>query len=588
MRLLIIIASIVLTGYTQAFCETFEYFPVWNWNISGVKYKLVVNKYESIPVLSDKFSVKQITELSQPLGRINISPDGTRLCAQTYDLKKNLSKILITGPVSGEIQQILIDDKFNEFDPVFLGKNELVYSSNKTGRPKLWKIELGTSKTTQLTLKDSVDFNPDVFMPDGKIVFNAKFLGTPKTAICIVDANGGDFKYLCDGLMPKFSPDGNRIAFIEVVDNGTQLWITQTRIARPFLLATFGGRIKSLSWYGSGKIVFTSDLVTVRMKESGVNGGNFNVFMIDLNSKKLYQLTENRSAEIEAVFSSQDDSLYFISNRGGNWNIWKMDMKDVYGLAPPQEVYYLAGENSVMLSWVPADADKSEGYNVYFKPVDGKNWWRANDDVVKGFKYKVENLKDGILYNFAVTSFDQSKASESPYSMAVATRPFSYSDSLRDKELGLELDESDDGLELSWDMPQDIPGFNVYYSADPDGRFAKLNDGSVYGNKYVVGRNKKLQAGGKYYFKVAFTDSNKLSNAVYGKIPEPVVKKGKTPTVTNSIKSANNSSQASESLFKQTVPEVKSVELPAGNKTVNPASPAPAEDDWGSVSVTDW
>ncbi len=425
MRLLILIGAIISITITQAFAETFEYLPVWNWNGPIAVYRLITKEYNSVPDLSDAFSAQQITNLVRPLGRIRVSPAGAKLACQSFDLKKHLSKIFICDTASGTVTREMLDDSFNESDPAFLNETELVYCSDRTGQPKLWKMDLQTGKTVQLTFKDSLDTNPDVSSTDGKIVFNSIFHETETTAICTIAAAGDGYTYLCDGLMPRFSPDGKRIAFLREVPDYTQIWVSALDGVKPVLATSIEGKIRSLGWRDKDKLFFTSDMFAAGSKQSLIPAGNFNIFMLDLRTAKLFQLTSNASAHTEIAFSSGEDRLYFNSNRGGAWNVWGMDMKNVFGLVAPEELYFLAGDGKVSLSWSPADNDKAEGYNVYFKPSAGKNWWKANDEMVASLSFSVEDLKNGVPYDFKVSACDEHKAAESPYSKIVSTAPFS-------------------------------------------------------------------------------------------------------------------------------------------------------------------
>jgi hypothetical protein len=93
-------------------------------------------------------------------------------------------------------------------------------------------------------------------------------------------------------------------------------------------------------------------------------------------------------------------------------------------LLPPQEIYFLAKDGKVVLSWLPADGDNADGYNVFFKPADKKNWWKANDEIIQSLGFTVEYLKNATLYDFVVTSVDTKNVLESGYSTIVSTTPF--------------------------------------------------------------------------------------------------------------------------------------------------------------------
>jgi hypothetical protein len=414
MKLIALIGALISITVAQAFAETFEYLPVWNWDGSSVKHTVVIKEYDSVPAPSDLFSVSQVASLPGPWGKIGLSPDSKKFCFQSFNIKKNISKIFFSTFSSDKKPKALIEGRYNEFDPVFLNGSEIVFCSDRTGTPKLWKAGLKDAKPTQLTFKDSIDLNPAVSTATGRVVFNAIFPETGKTAICLLDAGSSEYKYICDGLLPKFSPDGNEIAFLVETDSATQIWTTPLSAVKPVMLAAVMGEIKSLSWGTKDKLFFTSALP----------GGNFNVFEIGVKSKKIIQLTSNLSAQTEVVYSPAENCLYFTSNRGGAWGVWRLDLNDAFGLPAPETVYFLAGDGKAQLSWTPADNDKGDGYNVYFKPSGGRNWWKANDEAVQSLSYTVEDLKNYLKYDFCVTAVDGERGLESAYSQAVSTSPF--------------------------------------------------------------------------------------------------------------------------------------------------------------------
>jgi hypothetical protein len=600
MRLLILIGLIISISSAQVFAETFECLFVWNWKDSIVVHKLIKKKYESFTNIVDRFSVSQATNLTMPVGKIGISSNGDRFCFQSFDLKKNLSKIFLLSSSAEKTAKILLNDRYNEFDPVFLGDNELIYCSDKTGMPKLWRLDLKTSKPVQITFKDSIDFKPDVFAADGTIVFNAIFPGTNKTVICSIDSRGTDFKYFCDGFMPKFSPDGKQIAFLKGAEKGTQIWITPSDAAKPTMLSEISGKIKSLCWAGGEKMVFTSDLLTAKMREKGITEANYNVYMIDIMSKILFQLTDNPSAQTEVVFSDSEKCIYFNSNRGNAWNIWKLKMKDVFDLPPPADIYVLPGDSAVVLSWALKDTEKASGYNVYFKPSRAKNWWKANDEIIKNLTYTVSDLKNTVAYDFKISSVDQSKMMESAFSEVVSARPEAASQSANDMKSALAIDASTGGLALNWQMPKSAPSFNVYYSLEPDKNFKKLNDSPVFGDKFNV-NSKQIIAGNYYYFMVGMVGSDggerSFSNTVSGKIFKQAVKAKISSKKSRPMYSERSAEAEVKMLPKRSIAvennpanniAVKTDNTPDKGPAATTATPSTAGDEWGDVATTDW
>jgi Tol biopolymer transport system component len=77
---------------------------------------------------------------------------------------------------------------------------------------------------------------------------------------------------------------------------------------------------------GSGKwIIFAA-----RTPAAGKVISNYNIYRIlaDGSSKTPEQLTVNEAEDTSPVIDRNSQFLYFRSNRGGTWNIWRMAWKE--------------------------------------------------------------------------------------------------------------------------------------------------------------------------------------------------------------------------------------------------------------------
>ena len=71
-------------------------------------------------------------------------------------------------------------------------------------------------------------------------------------------------------------------------------------------------------------IAFASD----RAKDAEDGRPNYDIWTLDLaNPGQLKQITKNGSVDDRPVFDPSGDNLYFRSNRGGAWGIWKISAK---------------------------------------------------------------------------------------------------------------------------------------------------------------------------------------------------------------------------------------------------------------------
>jgi len=84
------------------------------------------------------------------------------------------------------------------------------------------------------------------------------------------------------------------------------------------------------SWSPDGNhIVFTS------MKGYDATGRpNQDIWMIDVGTTQMSQLTSNGSVDSDPVISPDGQHVYFLSNRGGSWGIWQMRGKPELAFHP--------------------------------------------------------------------------------------------------------------------------------------------------------------------------------------------------------------------------------------------------------------
>jgi dipeptidyl aminopeptidase/acylaminoacyl peptidase len=75
--------------------------------------------------------------------------------------------------------------------------------------------------------------------------------------------------------------------------------------------------------FSGGRIVFASD----RGKEAEDGRNNFDIWMLDIAAGKPVQITQNGSVDDMPSFDPAGDCIYFRSNRGGAWGIWRIKLK---------------------------------------------------------------------------------------------------------------------------------------------------------------------------------------------------------------------------------------------------------------------
>lgn len=216
--------------------------------------------------------------------------------------------------------------KWRDLFPAFTPNGEyLIFSSNRIGKnPILWMIKTkGGGGITKITDSLAEDYAPSV-SPDGNLIgYSSNPPNVEEPQIWTISSTGRLPTQLREGEHPKISPDGRKILFVrrDKISNCKQIWLMGIDGGEETLLssATDHNEI-SPDWSPDGRwIVFTSN-ESIDLKEKK----NFDIWLMKSDGSQRTQLTTNGSHDDCPVWDRSGKIIYFRSNRGGAWNIWKM------------------------------------------------------------------------------------------------------------------------------------------------------------------------------------------------------------------------------------------------------------------------
>jgi hypothetical protein len=198
----------------------------------------------------------------------------------------------------------------------------VVFSSNRTNaNPTLWRIPLHQQGGyAVITSSNALDFTPSIF-PDGAAIAYASLpLAADERQVWTVT---GSFRtQLREGDQPCVSPDGKVIAFVrrDRETRRSQLWTMDALGgSETQLTANNSYDVVDPRWSPEGKwITFASDEGLDSKKNA-----NFDIWLIRPDGSNKTQLTTNGSRDDSPCWDRNGESIYFRSNRGGVWNIWR-------------------------------------------------------------------------------------------------------------------------------------------------------------------------------------------------------------------------------------------------------------------------
>jgi Tol biopolymer transport system component len=189
---------------------------------------------------------------------------------------------------------------------------------------------MGAPGITQLTSGETNDLWPTIDSEPRPRLFYQAFVDTrpdPRLFMTHIGTTLLTDLTLHSGAQPRINPKGDSILFTAVNERTGKRDIMR--------LSDKGGVPENLTntldidefdpvWNADGsKIAYVSDR---SMNDKGQR--NYDIWLLDLkNPNEPYQVTTNGSWDDRPVFDPSENHIYFRSNRGGQWAIWRIPLR---------------------------------------------------------------------------------------------------------------------------------------------------------------------------------------------------------------------------------------------------------------------
>jgi hypothetical protein len=276
-------------------------------------------------------SPQQLTKSKgRQIDTIAISPDGVQLVyavlipGEKNEFRSQLEMIRTDGTGG---TTYATEGKSLDLTPAFTPDGQsIVFSSNRaTKRLSVWQTSaVGASGKTQLTTGDNNDLWPNIDADPKPRLFYQSLIGTEARLFkCPV---GTTLRTdMIEGTQPRVSPRADAIAF-SVVNQ-------RTGKRDIYIMSDSGDKVQNLtnspdidecspSWNKDGSLLaYAAD----RNTDSEGNR-NYDIWVQDLKNEAPTQLTSNGSHDDNPVWDNANN-IYFRSNRGFDWNVWKIPAK---------------------------------------------------------------------------------------------------------------------------------------------------------------------------------------------------------------------------------------------------------------------
>jgi len=197
----------------------------------------------------------------------------------------------------------------------------LAYTSFRSGRPQLDILETATGRLRGfLNPGASVNSSPD-FSPDGKLLYFASTFAGPEQIYRAGITGSGLTRVSHSSATetePKVNPKNpNQLVFVSGRSGPQQIYRMNSEGLDVERLTDGTGEASNPSWHPDGQHILFS-------WTRGYAKGDWNVFLMDVASRRYDQLTHSEGRNENPVWAPDGRHLVFMSTRGGSKQIWTM------------------------------------------------------------------------------------------------------------------------------------------------------------------------------------------------------------------------------------------------------------------------
>ena len=216
---------------------------------------------------------------------------------------------------------------------VFLSAKELFSIEMYLADANTGRVEHRLTKTAVDPHYQSLGFiqSAGAWSPDGKtFAFGGVVKGTP--VLAVIDPHSGkrlreiSLPNLGDILHPTWSPDGKQVAFAALVNGFTDLYLVDLSSKKVERLTDDAYAEMQPAWSPDGKsIAFVTDRFDTGL--DSLRYGTYRLALYDVASGAITPLPSFPGAKhINPQWSSDGKSLFFVSDRGGISNIYRLEV----------------------------------------------------------------------------------------------------------------------------------------------------------------------------------------------------------------------------------------------------------------------
>jgi len=352
-----------------------------------------------------------MTELTNPLSELqgdfspSLDPEGKRL-AFVRNIGPRLGDVFLLDLPSGKLRPEITPRRITRLQTEIRGITwvpsgaQIIFSGGAWPRATLWRVDpSGTKRADPLVVAGTSAYDPVI--SESRTLLFSRFHSRCSLWKIELNSSGPATPYLSPSAsigLPEYSRDQKLMVFTSDQSGCPELWLQNLQNEKTSRLTAFeAAHTGHASWSPNGRqLVFDSTV-----------DGDTELFLMEvetpsalqledaLSSPFLTQLTNNSVEDTIPRWSRDGEWIYFSSNRGGQFEVWKM---------PPGGGAAIQVTNSGGYAAV----DSSDGKSLYFSKWNQDGLWRMV--LPDG---KPELIRSGYYSDFAIASDQLYLVSES-------------------------------------------------------------------------------------------------------------------------------------------------------------------------------
>jgi len=255
----------------------------------------------------------------------------------------------------------------------------LVFASSQGGNRDIYRQTVGIREAVNLTAGgDGYDTQPAISPDGGRIAFRSSRNGG---GVFIMNIDGSNVTKITDsGFNPSWSPDGRELAL-----NDDNIVSYEARNTYPSASKLWAVDVTS----GTKRIITERDAVQANWSPHGKRltywgeqkGGHRDIWTVAADGRsEPVAVTDDGFIDWNPIWSPDGDYVYFLSNRGGEMNLWRVAIDENTGsLRAAPEPATLPANNCQHVSFA-----RNANVLVYGQSNRSENVWQIGFDPVIG------------------------------------------------------------------------------------------------------------------------------------------------------------------------------------------------------------